>query len=190
MNMTEQKLSLIFKEIDVIEGRISTIEEKRIGIKNWCIVTWVAALGFAIESEQPLILLTAFIPVIFFLLEILSERHQDAYGKRIEIIRSFLNEHLKSGYVSDFEFFKMRGRLSQKKPWRQLCHYARKSRSNRFLYGSLVAGSVFLWFVLLFGPELGRPENGGIPPVLAYPGGVRGGIGSSGGRRMYAPRAR
>jgi uncharacterized membrane protein len=151
MNMTEQMLNLLIKEIDVIEGRISTLEETRRTIKNWCIVTWVASLGFTINDHQSLIVLTLFIPLIFFCLDMFSYRHQDAYAERIKIIRSFLNEYLRSGYVSDVEFFIIRGRLGRKKPWRQLCHYAKRSLSSVFLYLALVIGSGLLWLGFLFG---------------------------------------
>jgi hypothetical protein len=150
MDMTEQKLNLVLKEIDLIEGRITIIEGTRRSIKNWCIVTWAGSLAFTINNHPSLIGLTMFIPAIFFFLDILSHRHQDAYAERIKTIRNLLTGYFRSGYISDIGLLQIRVRhgatsLFSRKPWSQFWRYAKKSRSDLFLYVALGIASVSLW---------------------------------------------
>lgn len=107
-SILEEQLALLRAEIELINSSIRQMDEITKSIKEWAIVTWAGAVGVCLAdtSLRPRLLLTAILPLLFWLVDASFRRVQRRFIYRMRVIRTFVNERLPiavtSGQVTDF----------------------------------------------------------------------------------------
>jgi hypothetical protein len=103
-NLDGNYITILLKEIDLINRQIQQYDEHSLKIKNWAITVWSAAIFFVITQYYLLISSTPFIaelllyfplfiPIPFWGFDGLYKKFQRTFIARSEAIRDFLNKN-------------------------------------------------------------------------------------------------
>lgn len=92
-NLFFRQFDILKKELDLIDAAIRQVDDITKGIKNWAIVTWSASVGVSVSSSKlkAYVWLTAFLPVLFWILDASYRRVQRNFIGRNRKIRDFIN---------------------------------------------------------------------------------------------------
>lgn len=93
MGLVDRQYELLEKELELIDSAIRQLDDMTKGIKNWTIVTWTAAVGIALATEElrPFTWFTAAIPTMFWLVDASYRRVQRSFILRNRQISDFVN---------------------------------------------------------------------------------------------------
>jgi len=100
--LSERDLTILLKELDIINRQIQQYDDHSLKIKNWAITIWSAATFFSITQyftiiTMPLLIrdlllyLPIFIAIPFWIFDALYKKFQRTFIARSEAIRDFLN---------------------------------------------------------------------------------------------------
>ena len=160
-NVLDYKLDLLKVEIDTINKAIINKDETSRQIKNWTVTLWVGAVGFVgsqhFSSPNTVTtiwaLSTAFIPLSFFILDLLNKRMQRKFIWRAQKIHYFVNDigwslkaSVKAGDIEDFRIYDPGG-----ENWRRESSSDESKRFVKFisLRRLMIKPSLFMLYVSL-----------------------------------------
>jgi len=152
LTIIEYQFDLLKKELDLIDTAIRQIDDITKGIKNWAIVTWTAALGVALVTDQlkQCIWVTAIIPLLFWLLDGSYRRVQRTFIIRNREISIYVNsDDFKSDIQSEngltFSLLQMRKKSTR---WKDCMLGVLLFRTVSLLYIGLAVISFFTWIIV------------------------------------------
>ncbi len=152
-NLFLKQFGLLNKELDLIDAAIRQLDEITKSIKNWAIVTWTASVGVSLASIdlKSYVWLTAFIPILFWVLDASYRRVQRTFIGRNRKISEFLNsDDFKCAAMSEeplnFELLEMRIKSNN---WKDKMLGIMIFRTVWVLYGGLSVLSIIVWIVVL-----------------------------------------
>jgi hypothetical protein len=152
-NLFLRQFDLLKKELDLIDGAIRQIDDITKGIKNWAIVTWTASVGVSLASNElkTYVWLTAFIPILFWLLDASYRRVQRTFIGRNREIREFINsDDFKNAAISEEPFdFKLLEMRTKSNDWKDKLLGVMVFRTVWVLYGGLSLLSIIVWIVVI-----------------------------------------
>ena len=94
-NLTEFEKDILKQEIDLVDKAVARIDEIQMRLKNWCIAVWGGSLFLVAKdlgNPPYLILLTAVVPVLFGISDIIWAKQMLIVNFREEKISNFINE--------------------------------------------------------------------------------------------------
>jgi hypothetical protein len=146
------QLELLQAELAHIDSAIRQHDEITKSIKNWAIVTWTASVGFGLKDRDPhgFLMLTAVVPMVFWIVDGSYRRIQRSFIKRSQQIADFVNSpnfrlSVNNGTAMDFPLLLMR-RKSQE--FNDTVLGTMLFRSVSFLYIGLIICSLVLSILL------------------------------------------
>ena len=154
MTKFEYQLDILKIEIETVNASIRQMDKMGESIKNWAILIWAAATGASITQDKLnlYIILTAAIPLAFWLVDTWYRRIQRKFIWRSIQISKFLNdERLSRSFeqqqMVDFNLFDPKSRLDKTGKYEKFVGWRRVMmfRSLSLLYLSLAAMSVLAW---------------------------------------------
>ncbi len=152
-NLFLRQFALLNKELDLIDAAIRQIDDITKGIKNWAIVTWTASVGVSLASAElkSYVWLTAFIPILFWVLDASYRRVQRTFIGRNRKIKNFLNsDDFKNAAISEEPFtFKLLEMRIKSNNWKDKMLGVMIFRTVWVLYGGLSVLSIIVWIVVL-----------------------------------------
>lgn len=148
-----RQFDILKKELDLIDTAIRQIDDITKGIKNWAIVTWSASVGVSLSSNElkAYVWLTAFLPVLFWILDASYRRIQRTFIGRNRKIRDFINsdEFKNAANLNEpFDFLLLEMRYKSNS-WKDKLFGIMVFRTVWVLYVGLSLLSVIVWMVVL-----------------------------------------
>jgi hypothetical protein len=142
-------------EIETVNSAIRQMDEFSKNIKQWAITLWTGAVGGALVTPRlaQYIMLTAMIPMLFWLVDARYRRIQQMFIWRSTRISTFLNDAamldacFREGRVVGFKVFDPAGRGDADLPeYKVFVHWKRPLRFSSLssLYAGLILMSVFV----------------------------------------------
>lgn len=152
-NLFFRQFEILKKELDLIDTAIRQIDDITKGIKNWAIVTWSASVGVSLSSNElkAYVWLTAFLPVLFWILDASYRRVQRTFIGRNRKIRDFINsDEFKNAAILNkpFDFLLLEMRYKSNS-WKDKLFGIMVFRTVWVLYAGLSLLSVIVWMVIL-----------------------------------------
>lgn len=152
-NLFFRQFDILKKELDLIDAAIRQIDDITKSIKNWAIVAWSASVGVSLSSNElkAYVWLTAFLPVLFWILDASYRRVQRTFIGRNRKIRDFINsgEFKNAANLNepfDFPLLEMRFKSNS---WKDKLFGIMVFRTVWVLYVGLSLLSVIVWGVAL-----------------------------------------
>lgn len=143
----DTQFELLKKELDLVDAAIRQHDEITKSIKNWAIVTWTASIGiFLSNGLREFILITAIVPMVFWLVDASFRKIQRSFISRANDISTFINSETflqaaSSGEGFEFELLKMR---SGEMHWKNSLLGVMLFYSVSLLYLGLILGSIIV----------------------------------------------
>lgn len=162
------QFELMKTELSFCNSAIRQHDEITKSIKSWSIVTWTGSVGLAMSTTdlKPYIMLTAVVPLVFWIVDASFRRIQRSFIVRISEISKYINSdafaqaaisHSRLG----FELLTMRTRrpllASGLKYWRKNSFFGvMLFRSVSLLYIGLMTISIVTWYLIEYLPGSGE----------------------------------
>ena len=148
----DYQLDMLKEELSHISGAIRQHDEITKSIKNWAIITWIAAVGIALKESQlqRFIGLTAIIPLVFWIVDASFRRIQRSFITRTQQIAHFVNSDefvaaAKEGKSIKFKLLLIRHRSRE---FKNTLLGTMLFRTVAFLYVGLAICSLIIWQIL------------------------------------------